>query len=137
MSSCRDSRDNIAGTAAPTAELVVVGIFPTRESRPLLLLDRNPTNAKLSRVFTGKRRKASKPKSEPWPPKELALPDSIEETERGKIKQRELVPEPRDDSRSTKPGWSRGTVAALSPADFRPIAQEAPECDGSGKVSEH
>lgn len=40
--------------------------------------------------------------SEPWPPPELRLPDTIGEIERGRIGQRWLFPEPVDDTRE---GW--------------------------------
>jgi hypothetical protein len=44
----------------------------------------------------------SKPKAlpEPWPPPKLRLPATIAAIERGKIGQRQLFPERRDDSRA-------------------------------------
>ena len=36
--------------------------------------------------------------AEPWPPTRLTLPDTIEAIERGRVEQRELFPEGRDNS---------------------------------------
>jgi hypothetical protein len=48
------------------------------------------------------RRSDRTPKPEPWPPAEYRLPDSPEEIERGRIRQRELFSEQPDDSRQTR-----------------------------------
>ncbi len=43
--------------------------------------------------------KARRPAPKPWPPKELALPDTIEAIVAGRANQQELLPDPIDDSR--------------------------------------
>lgn len=57
---------------------------------------------------------------EPWPPLDLALPDTIEEIERGRIKQRSLFTEQRDQSKAGRIARLLATVPGVTPADTLP-----------------
>ena len=68
--------------------------------------------------FSFERCRAKMNKAEPWPPAHLALPDNIASIERGRGDgQRELFPEPVDDSRAAR-------LARLT-------AREAPQGEGA------
>jgi hypothetical protein len=94
MSSCRDSRDNTVGTSIPSSGVVVAGIFPVKGIPPTATARAAARQTKTARIAP------SIP--EPWPPDDLALPDTIEEIEAGHFDgQRQL---PADDGRAGRAG---------------------------------
>ncbi len=65
-----------------------------------------------------------------WPPADYALPDTLDEIERGRIRQRELLHELVDNSRAGRParlsrdaGAERQTVVAPPVGGWRQVAE--------------
>ena len=66
--------------------------------------------------------------SEPWPPPELRLPNTIEEIERGRIDQQRLFPKSVDDTRECRLARLTGSATA------KPAPQDSRGCVPGGMV---
>jgi len=98
MRSYRDNLDKPIGTSLPDRPLPPIP--PAHLRSRCRGGDGGGTNGNDAGVFRMVWSKRKKKPLDQWPPAELALPDTIEEIERGRrIEHQELFQEPPDDSR--------------------------------------